>query len=131
MLMHTCCCIFIYVVSGFDRIQKGVQNLLKMNLQNYFIKEKGKSFICPLFLGFWLAGPTSPPPLLAFRRPKWALPILSLGVAKTACPLPLCSPSSGLRALIAFLSQPSNERSRALVPARSVADARPPATSFC
>jgi hypothetical protein len=61
------------VVSGFDRIKRGVQNLLKMNLQNCFIKEKGKSFIFSLFLGFGpLAQPAHHP--LAFRRPMWALP---------------------------------------------------------
>jgi hypothetical protein len=64
--MHTCYCIFIYVVSGFDRIQKGVQNLLKMNLQNCFIKEKGNSLFIPFSL---VLGPLAQlachPPLLS------------------------------------------------------------------
>jgi hypothetical protein len=57
------------VVSGFDIIQKGVQNLLKMNLQNCFIKEKGN----PLFpspLSWFLARWPNQPATLAFRRPK-------------------------------------------------------------
>jgi hypothetical protein len=47
------------VVSGFDRIQKGVQNLLKMNLQNCFIKEKGNPLFFLSFPWFLAAGPTS------------------------------------------------------------------------
>jgi hypothetical protein len=89
MLMHTCCCIFIYVVSGFDRIQKGVQNLLKMNLQNYFIKEKGNPlFSSPLswFLAHWPNQPTICPLLLQaqmgaaplFLRPGRSWPLAPL-----------------------------------------------------
>jgi hypothetical protein len=49
--------------------------------------------------------------------------LLSLGVAKTARPFPLCSPSSGPR-LIDFFGRPSNKHSRARVLARSAADAQ-------
>jgi hypothetical protein len=82
------------VVSGFERIQKGVQKLLKMNLQKLFHKRKRKSFISlPIFLGFWPAGPTSPPFPPCFHRPKWALPLFSFGPAEVGRSPPLLGPA--------------------------------------
>jgi hypothetical protein len=60
--------------------KKGVQNLLKMNC---FIKEKGNPLFFPPLPWFMAAGPTSLPPP-AFRRPKWALSLFPLGLAKLA-----------------------------------------------
>jgi hypothetical protein len=60
-------------VSGFDRIQKGVQNLLKMNLQNFVIKEK----VYRLF--------PSPLPWLLARWPNQ--PAI---LAHTTLSIPLC-----------------------------------------
>jgi hypothetical protein len=51
-------------------------------------------------------------------------------VAMMACSLPLCFPSSGPHALLAFLGRPSNGRSRARVLACSAADARAPLPLF-
>jgi hypothetical protein len=106
MLLHSCCCIFIYELSGFYRIQKGVQNLLKMNLQNCFIKEKGKHLFFSLIsldLAHW---PNQPPPS-RFRRPKRALPLLSLGLAKwparpSSWASPQTKPQASVRSLFAW-----------------------------
>jgi hypothetical protein len=91
--LATCCCThaatyLFYELSGFYIIQKGVQNLLKMNLQNCFIKEKGKHLFFSLIPWIWPAGLTSRHPP-RFRRPKRVLPLLSLGQAKLARARPL------------------------------------------
>jgi hypothetical protein len=69
---------------GFLLNSKRSSKSLGNELTNLFHKRKRKSFIFfSLFLGF---GPLAQParhPLL-FRRPMWALPLLSLGPAKLA-----------------------------------------------
>jgi hypothetical protein len=104
MLMHTCCCIFIYVVSGFDRIQKGVQNLLKMNLQNYLIKENKILIFSPL-PWFLVAGSTSPPP-----------PLLSTGPSRRCPSFPSARPSWPARPSSWAGPQAKPARSRLLGP---------------
>jgi hypothetical protein len=113
MLLHSCCCIFIYELSGFYIIQKGVQNLLKMNLQNCFIKEKGKHLFFSLIPWIWPAGPTS-------------RPLASVG-PRGRCPsFPSAWPSWPTLAL--FLGRPTGQRALPPWPltrwvAPSVADA--------
>jgi hypothetical protein len=46
---------------GFCSTQKGVQNLLKMNLQNCFIKEKENHLLFSLFFLVLARWPNQPP----------------------------------------------------------------------
>jgi hypothetical protein len=62
MLLHSCRCIFNYVMFSFCSTQKKrVQNLLEMNLQIYFIKEKEflYFFLSSLVLARWPNQPAS------------------------------------------------------------------------
>ena len=51
VLMHTCCCILIFVSSGFDQTEKGFKILFK-NGFGKLRKEKGKDFSPPLSLSY-------------------------------------------------------------------------------
>jgi hypothetical protein len=93
-LMHPCCCILFYVMSGFIQMLKGFENHLKTYLENCFRKRKGNSFhshSSPSYSACWpnhSRRPTSPrrpapsPPsplwpwlnpaaLLGRPKPKW------------------------------------------------------------
>jgi hypothetical protein len=74
MLLHSCCCIFNYVMFGFCSTQKGVQNLLKMNLQNCFIKEKGNHLFFSLFSLDLARWPNQPPPFSLPQAQEGAAP---------------------------------------------------------
>lgn len=61
MFLHTCCCILIFVMSGFDKILKEIQNPLKINLE----KEKEYFYFSLPLLSFQPNSPgrPAPPPL--------------------------------------------------------------------
>jgi hypothetical protein len=72
---------------GFYSTQKGVQNLLEMNLQIYFIKEKEILYFFFFLPGF---GPLAQPA----RWPKRALPSFSFGLTRDSrAPLSLGRPA--------------------------------------
>ena len=61
MYVHTCCCTFIFVMSGFNLNSKGSKNYLKTNLKKIIQKNK-KEFISSLlhFLSIRPAGHSCP-----------------------------------------------------------------------
>jgi hypothetical protein len=65
MFMHTCWCIFIFVLCGFDQTEKGFKIYLKIVLKN----SKKKIPSSPSLLSaFW------PPPAIAHRSHPWPAP---------------------------------------------------------
>jgi len=111
MYVHTCCCTFIFVMSGFDLNSKESKNYLKTNLKKFIQKNK-KEFIssllhflsirpaghsCPAGLA-WPAGPFIFPPAQlcsslahraspARRRPTRAATAAALPASTAAVPL--------------------------------------------
>jgi hypothetical protein len=91
MLLHSCCYIFILWVEWFLHNSKRSSKSLENEFTKLFHKRKRKAFILfshSLDLARW---PNQPPP--RFRRPKRALPLLSLGLAKLAHARPLPGPA--------------------------------------
>ena len=63
MLVHTCCCIFIFMMLGVDQILKEFEFKLKLGLKIYLRKYKRKIY---LFISFPWAGLATTSP----RRPS-------------------------------------------------------------
>jgi hypothetical protein len=69
MFVHSCCCIWIFILSGLIQIQKMIQNLLE-NALKCCEKKKRKEF--SLFSAF---GPCSPCSLADHRSPASVSPL--------------------------------------------------------
>jgi hypothetical protein len=126
MLLHSCCCIFNYVMFGFCSTQKKSSKSLGNEFTKLFHKRKRKSFIfslSSLVLACWPNQPTSP-----------SLPQAEEGTAPSS---PSAQPSGPLALFLGrpagqrALPPPSTDRRSPPSPAADMWACHPPSPTSC